>query len=68
MNSASTPLQQQAVAPFTHIFLSLDLLETGNLNSEHRSYLAIIRHNAERLQKLIQQDQSEIGFSKVAIG
>jgi hypothetical protein len=68
MNSPSTPLQQQAVAPFTHIFLSLDLMEAGTLNNEQRVYLAIIRQNTERLQKLVQQEQSEISSLKLLIG
>lgn len=55
MNFPSTPLQQEAVAPFTHIFLSLDLLENELINDECRSYVAIIRKNTERLKKLIQQ-------------
>jgi hypothetical protein len=59
MNSPSTPLQQEAVAPFTHIFLSLDLLENEMMNEECRSCLAIIRQNTERLKKLIDQQCRE---------
>jgi hypothetical protein len=59
MNSPSTPLQQQAIAPFTHIFLSLDLLENEMMNDECRSYLAIIRQNTERLKNLIHQLRPE---------
>jgi hypothetical protein len=55
MNSPSTPLQQETVAPFTHIFLSLDLLENEKMNDDCRSYVAIIRKNMERLRKLIHQ-------------
>ena len=59
MNSPTTQLQYEAVAPFTHIFLSLELLEAGSLNEENRSYLNIIRKNTERLQSLIQLQQPE---------
>lgn len=59
MTSLSTNLQRDAVAPLTHIFLSLDLLETSVTNEEIRSYLAIIRQNAVRLQTLIQNPLSE---------
>ena len=55
MNFPTTQLQYEAVAPLTHIFLSLDLLETCAMDEENRSYLAIIRKNIERLQSLIQQ-------------
>jgi hypothetical protein len=60
MNAPSTPLRREAAAPFTHIFLSLDLLESGHQNDENRSYLTIIRKNTERLQRLIQCDRPEI--------
>ncbi len=59
MTSLPTPLQREAIAPLTHIFLSLDLLESGTLNEEYRSYLAIIRKNAERLQMLITHSSPE---------
>jgi hypothetical protein len=59
MTASTTNLQQDAVAPLTHIFLSLDLLETSGMNEEIRSYLAIIRQNAERLQSLLQSSPSE---------
>jgi hypothetical protein len=54
MNTPTTALQRDSTAPFTHIFLSLDLLETVPMDPEGHSYLEIIRQNAERLQKLIQ--------------
>ncbi len=59
MNSPTT-LQQQANAPFTHIFLSLDLLENEMMSEDSRSYLAIIRQNTDRLKQLIHQQQHEI--------
>jgi hypothetical protein len=55
MNSPSTRLQQQAVAPFTHIFLALDLLEIDLKDELSHSYLAIIRQNTEKLRQLIHQ-------------
>jgi hypothetical protein len=60
MNSQSTRLQQQAVAPFTHIFLALDLLEIDIKDEVSCSYLAIIRQNTEKLRQLIQHQQQEI--------
>ena len=54
MNTSSTRLLAEAAAAFTHIFLSLDLLEEEILNEETRTILTVIRQNAERLQKLIQ--------------
>ena len=60
MNSPTTKLQRDAVAPLTHIFLSLDLMEAGSLNEENRAYLTIIRQNAERLQLLIKHQPSEV--------
>jgi len=42
-----------ALAPLTHIFLSLDLMESSGLNDEIHSYLKTIRENTERLQSLI---------------
>ncbi len=54
MNTSSTQLPAEATAAFTHIFLSLDLLDERILNEETRSILSVIRRNAERLQKLIQ--------------
>lgn len=59
MTTLPTPFQREAVAPLTHILLSLDLLEAGELNDEYRSYLAIIRNNAERLQTLIRKLDSD---------
>ena len=53
MNTPSTALHAEAVAPFTHIFLSLDLLEEGKMNEEILAYLSIIRQNTIRLQNLI---------------
>ena len=53
MNASSEALLREAYAPLTHIFLSLDLLETNSYNEENKTYLSIIRQNAERLQKLI---------------
>ena len=58
MNSP-TQLQQQAVAPFTHIFLSLDLLETEIMDEVSRSYLDIIRQNTEKLRLLIHLQKEE---------
>ena len=60
MNSPSTRLQQQAVAPFTHIFLSLDLLETDIVDEVSRSYLDIIRQNTEKLRQLIRLQKEAI--------
>ena len=59
MTALSTNLQRDAIAPLTHIFLSLDLLESSVTNEEVRSYLAIIRQNAERLQSLLQSPLSD---------
>jgi hypothetical protein len=59
MTTLPTPIQREAIAPLTHIFLSLDLLEAGPMNDEYRSYLAIIRNNAERLQMLIQNTNAD---------
>lgn len=59
MNSKTT-LQQESNAPFTHIFLSLDLLESEMMNEDSRSYLTIIRQHIERLKQLIYQNQHEI--------
>ena len=60
MTTPSTPLLKEANAPFTHIFLSLDLLERNLQSDENRSYLDIIRKNTERLQRLIQCSASEM--------
>ncbi len=60
MSTPTTRLQRDTVAPFTHIFLSLDLLDACSLNEENRSYLTIIRQNTERLQLLIKQQTSEL--------
>jgi hypothetical protein len=60
MTTPTTPLLREAAAPFTHIFLSLDLLESNLQSDETRSYLDIIRKNTERLQRLIQCSASEI--------
>jgi nitrogen-specific signal transduction histidine kinase len=59
MTSPTTNLPRDAVAPLTHIFLSLDLLETSEMNEEIRPYLNIIRENTERLQSLLQSPLSE---------
>jgi signal transduction histidine kinase len=58
MSTSSTPFQREAIAPLTHIFLSLDLLESRMTTEEYRSYLTIIRRNAERLQVLIKNSNS----------
>jgi hypothetical protein len=60
MTTPTTSLQRDAIAPLTHIFLSLDLLESDLMNEETRSYLMIIRQNLERLQRLIQQLPIEV--------
>jgi signal transduction histidine kinase len=60
MSTPITKLQHDTVAPLTHIFLSLDLLEAGPMNDENRSYLTIIRQNTERLQLLIKRHTSEV--------
>ena len=54
MNSLTTPLNNEAVAAFTHIYLALDLLDAETKNEEVRSYLTIIRKNSQRLQQFIQ--------------
>ena len=54
MNNSSAQLPAEATAAFTHIFLSLDLLDEKIQNDETRSILSVIRRNTERLQKLIQ--------------
>ena len=54
MNTPTSGLPVEATAAFTHIFLSLDLLEEGLLSEETRSLLSVIRKNTERLQSLIQ--------------
>ena len=59
MSSPTTALQYDAIAPFTHIFLSLELLETSDLSEDHRAYVAVIRKNVERLQLLMQQNLLE---------
>ncbi len=53
MKTSSGVLRHEANAPLTHIFLSLDLLEMNSYNEENKTYLSIIRQNAERLQHLI---------------
>jgi signal transduction histidine kinase len=60
MTTPSTALQREATAPLTHIFLSLDLMESNHHDDETRRYLAIIRQNTERLQRLIQHAPVQI--------
>jgi hypothetical protein len=60
MTTPTTALQREATAAFTHIFLSLDLLESDHQSDENRSYLDIIRKNTERLYRLIQHSSSEM--------
>ena len=53
MNTLNTALLNETKVPLTHIFLSIQLLETFNENEEYQTYLTIIRQNTERLQNLI---------------
>ncbi len=54
MNTSNTALLNETKVPLTHIFLSIQLLETFKLtNEEYQTYLTIIRQNTERLQQLI---------------
>jgi hypothetical protein len=59
MTTLPTRLQREAVAPLTHILLSLDILEAGELSDEFRSFLTIIRNNTERLQLLVKSSTAE---------
>jgi len=59
MNTPTIVLQREAIAPLTHIFLSLDLLDMSEMNEETRSYIAIIRQNTKRLEKLIKNSFKE---------
>ena len=53
MNKSFEPLLSEANAPLAHILLSLDLLETNTNNEDNKTYISIIRQNAERLQNLL---------------
>ena len=53
MNISCEPLLSEANAPFAHILLSLDMLETNIHNEDNKTYLSIIRQNTERLQNLL---------------
>jgi nitrogen-specific signal transduction histidine kinase len=53
MNNSFEPLLSEANAPLAHILLSLDLLETNTNNEDNKTYISIIRQNAERLQNLL---------------
>jgi len=53
MNTSFEPLLSEANAPLAHILLSLDLLETNTNNEDNKTYISIIRQNAERLQNLL---------------
>jgi hypothetical protein len=53
MNTSFEPLLSEANAPLAHILLSLDLLETNTDIEENKTYISIIRQNAERLQNLL---------------
>jgi signal transduction histidine kinase len=53
MNTSNTALLNETKVPLTHIFLSVQLMETFNDNEEYQTYLTIIRQNTERLQNLI---------------
>jgi nitrogen-specific signal transduction histidine kinase len=53
MNTSCEPRLSEANAPLAHILLSLDLLETNTNNEDNKTYISIIRQNAERLQNLL---------------
>jgi hypothetical protein len=59
MNNTLSTLERESVQPFTHIFLSLDLMESNPMSEEFRDCINIIRRNTERLEQLIKEWQPE---------
>ncbi len=58
MNTTSEPFLSEANVPLAHILLSLDLLETSTNNEDNKTYISIIRQNAERLQNLLRNNEN----------
>jgi hypothetical protein len=61
MSNPLSSLERESIDPLTHIFLSLDLLETNPLSEDVRDCVNIIRRNAERLEQLIKDWQHDNG-------
>ena len=59
MNNTLSPLKRESVHPLTHIFLSLNLMESNPMSEEFQDYINIIRQNTERLEQLIKEWQPE---------